>query len=631
MATIPQTIDYGAQPSLRTSRVDVPGSGELAVADAISRAADTFGQVMIERKQKQDKFNYSMAKQEYLTADLQEREALKDDREYETFDERYRTGLKGHRERITEKYGLTPHDRAIFDAEADLIRERGAAAVGEYGRTIEISDKLSQLEASLAMAREKIQLAEPFTRNDILLTTLDSITALEEDGILTEKEAEQQRQGFVQDVALASLSNMDPEDREKHLEASLAHRKAGGPLSTEDIAAGKGTGSIADFMHTDTATKMLEATKKENELEDTQTSAYAISDFAWEKFPEAVSDSERLSFIREQTRNDPKVRKAALEANRLRQASSIREEALIHQGIMDDMMELIDAGETTGGLPPGPMGKLTAGERATLDKYSQSTHERDGFSDYNDWDAMQEWANMSQAEKAATDLDGYIPTDPTKPNEPQYRWKHLLTRKQMELMLGQKTAAQAAQAAGAVETGLTQTQMLDNYLLSTPYFDHKPVSSDPKEYQDRWSRVYSAYDAQVINEGQEGKLTPTRKREIMQEIMRFEVFVAEDWEADEKFPLAALSEEQIKNAYIPLDQPIGINGQNAYTTWIKIPASDQGPGFSGPAYTWLLNTGKTLSEKNEFPDDELLEQAYFYLVTDGLEAAKRQLSSPEDY
>ena len=71
MATIPQAIDYGARPSLRTSRVDVPGQGELAVADAVERAASTFTQVMVERKEKQDRFNYSMAKQEFLTADLQ--------------------------------------------------------------------------------------------------------------------------------------------------------------------------------------------------------------------------------------------------------------------------------------------------------------------------------------------------------------------------------------------------------------------------------------------------------------------------------------------------------------------------------------------------------------------------------
>lgn len=631
MATIPQVIDYGSRPSLRSSRVDVPGQGELAVADAIARAASTFGQVMVERKEKQDRFNYSMAKQEFLTADLAQREALKDDRDYESFDEKYRTGLGADRDRITEKYQLTPHDRAIFDAEADLIRERGAAGVGEFRRKIEIDDKLAKLDSSLAMAREKIMLADPMTRNDILLTTLDSITALEDELLLTDEQAEAKRQEFVQDVALASLTAMDPIEREKVLEASLAHRKAGGALSAEDIRADKGTGSIADFLHTDTAAKLLKATKKENEFDNTQRDAYAASDSAWEQFPELEQNAEREKRIVELTKDNPDARKDGLAANRLRQNAAIQTEALEHQAIMDDLEAMIDAGETFSGLPTGPRSKLTEGELKRLREYSQTSAENRGFADDNDWDAMQTWAAMTPSERANADLDGFMPTDPTKPGQDQTKWKMVLTRKRMEFMQQQQTADQRGIAAGGSEPGLTQTQMLENYLISTPFFDAKPTAGSSKEEKDRWSRVFTAYDQAVINEGIEGKLTPTRRREIMAEVMRFEVFVAEDWAVDKKFPLAAISDEQVKRSYIPLDEPLGPNKQTAYTTMITIPATATGPGFTGSAYQWLLTTGKSLDRNNEFPDEELLEQAYFYLVTDGPDAAIRQLSSPEEY
>jgi len=631
MATIPQVIDYGSRPSLRSSRVDIPGQGELATADAIERAANTFGQVMVERKVKQDRFNYSMAKQEFLTADLAQREALKDDRDYESFDEKYRTGLGADRDRITEKYRLTPHDRAIFDAEADLIRERGAAGVGEFGRKIEIDDKLAKLDASLAMAREKIQLADPMTRNDILLTTLDSITALEDELLLTDKEAEAKRQEFVQDVALASLTSMDPEEREKVLEASLAGRKAGGALSPDDIRANKGTGSIADFLHTDTATKLLKATKKENELDHTQRDAYAVDDAAWSIFPELENNADREEWIRQQTKDDPKVRKAALEANRLRQNGAIQGEALNHQALMDQGESMMDAGETYTGLPSDLKSKLTDAENKRLREYGQTTAENRGFADDNDWDAQELWSDMSQAERAATDLNGFLPLDPNNPGQEQVKWKMLFTRARMDLMQRQKAAAEQGIAAGSVEPGLTQTQALENYLLSTPYFDHRPTATSDKEYQDRWSRIFNAYDRAVINEGVDQKLTPTRRREIIEEVMRFEVFVAKDWATDKKFPLAALSDEQTKNAYIPLDEPLGPNKQTAYTTMIKIPPTETGPGYSGNAYTWLVNTGRALDKNNEIPDEELLEQAYFYLVTDGVDAATRQLASPESY
>jgi len=632
MATIPQVIDYGARPSLRTGRVDVPGTGDIAVAEAIERAAGTFTQVMVERKEKQDAFNYNMAKQEYLTADLAEREKLKDDRDYDTFDERYSTGLGKERDRITSKYQLTPHDRAIFDAEADLIRERGRASVGEFRRRVMIDDKLSDLDGSLLTAREKAIIAPPGERNEILLTALDQINAAEDDLILSEVDAETKRQELVQDVATASLVHMEPDEREKVLEASLAYRETTGPLTPDDIRGGKGTGSIADFLHADTATKMLRATQKENELETTQRDAYIASDSGWDIFPEEGQDAERRAHIRELTKDDPKARKAALEANRLRQASKIRSTALEHQDIMSDMMDLVEQGETYSSLPPGPMGKLTAAERKVIDDFSVSTHERDGFADYNEWDAQQAWADMSAQERADADLDGFIPTDPNLADQPQIKWKSLLTRKEMELMQAQQRVASESIKSGSVEAGLTQTQAFENMLLATPYFDHRPTSTSKKEYQDRWSRMMGAYHTRVINAGiEEGKLSPTRKYEIMGEVLRFEVFVAKDFATDQRYPLSALSDEQVKKAYIPLDEPLGPSGLNAYTTQIKVPATENGPAFSGYAYTWLNTVGKTLDPNGEYPDEELLEQAYFYLVTDGVDAAIRQLSSPERY
>ena len=100
MPKIPQDIDYGPRPSLRSSRIDLPGTGETATGEALSRASEAFTQIYAQQKAKDDRLNYSLAKNELLTADISEREKLKDDEDYATYDERYSTGYNTSRDDI---------------------------------------------------------------------------------------------------------------------------------------------------------------------------------------------------------------------------------------------------------------------------------------------------------------------------------------------------------------------------------------------------------------------------------------------------------------------------------------------------------------------------------------------------
>ena len=197
MPRIPKDIDFGGRPSLRSGRVDVPGRGDLQVADALESAATNFANIMIDRKGQQDRFNYAMAKNEALTGIIKEREKLKDDQDWDTYDERFREGVRSELDRITSHYQMNPHDRAIFDAELKLLTERGAIEVGSLSRKVEIDEKVSGLSAALAAARETIILASPGERNDLLLTQLEAVTALEDEAVLTDVQAEKARQVVV--------------------------------------------------------------------------------------------------------------------------------------------------------------------------------------------------------------------------------------------------------------------------------------------------------------------------------------------------------------------------------------------------------------------------------------------------
>ena len=117
MATLPDAADYGARVALRSSRIDIPGQGEMAVADALANAAQTFTNMAIEHKQKDDALSYSNAKNEYLTADIQERAKLADDENFATHDQRYREAMKGHYERLFPTV-RSDRDRSIAWARA---------------------------------------------------------------------------------------------------------------------------------------------------------------------------------------------------------------------------------------------------------------------------------------------------------------------------------------------------------------------------------------------------------------------------------------------------------------------------------------------------------------------------------
>ena len=184
MATIPTAIDYGARPSLRSDRVDTPGRGRIAVADALANAASTFANMAIENKQKEDALNYSNAKNEYLIADIQERERLKNDLDYETHDERYRTAMATHFDRIFPTV-TGRRDAALFDAESRLLNERGAVDVGTNAWEKEIDTKVARWRRNSEANKAAMLVADPQTARDLMLTQMDQTRELGKQGILT--------------------------------------------------------------------------------------------------------------------------------------------------------------------------------------------------------------------------------------------------------------------------------------------------------------------------------------------------------------------------------------------------------------------------------------------------------------
>ena len=572
MATIPQAIDYGARPSLRSDRVDLPGEGETAFAESLARAANTFADVMIDRKVKQDKFNYNMAKQEYLTGDLRNREALKDDEEFDTYDDRYRTAQKSLRDEITRKYNLNPHDQAIFDAEGDLIDERGAAAVGEYGRVKRIDFKKAGLIDALADARNNIVSAEPFTRNDQIMTTLELIQSAVEEGWLGDTEGANMRKAFGKDVARGSLTKMEREEAIELINRSLAAR-TGGPISIEDIKAGKGTGSVADFLHEDELVELRDKLEAGDKISKDRIAAQRVEDEAWDLYEDP---KKRMDHVRENLEGDQR----AIGVTSARQRNA--EEAAQKVQHRDNLMthwgnEIAQRGIAYSDIPADVLEELTPTDQALLQKWVENQAEREGYGEFDDDETYYKWRReMTDQERADAPLMSL-------------EWKGLFTRARHERLVDEQAVIKAALDAGKTPPsykGDTDDEYLTNVLLgSESGFDNRPTPGS--DDYDRWARIDRAYDDALKDEsmrkiraGKDGDLNADERRQILSDTLKEQVFLRVDpwgpdivrtwWNKDAARQLAYVAEltpEQKKIAFLPYSEaakdfePDGLGGQ----------------------------------------------------------------------
>ena len=536
MATIPQVTDFGSRPSLRSSRVDVPGSGEMALANSLANAADTFAKVMVERQDKKDAIEYANNKSLLLTEDIRLRELFKDDQDYDTFGERYRTGMKTFRETLTFR---STHDSAIFDADANLITERGAVAVGEIGRKLRIDKENADLLRNLDQSERDIAGADPMTRNDHLMNALEGITAAEEAGNLLEVPAEKMRQDFATRVAIAELVFMDPVDREEALKISIAKNP-----SREDIKAGKGTGSLADFLHQDEKIEMLRKAQLENKVTRDRQKGFAVADEAFELYPLATQGKERQQYVRE---NAPDVDSRAVAQSSVtsRNTDMFRADQQMRLGVMRGAATMIDEGASYNDIPESELARLSAGERNTLKDYYQQHLDEQEFAERTNWNEWGRWKEMSVLQKMDEDLTS--PFWKTTVDGPTWR----------AMMEEQKVLRKSVETATPppLDTGLNNMQMLDAAAAGTIY----PATGRSDTEEALRNALRFSFDTLVTDKSAvlNKKLTNQERKQELAEMLMDSAFVdrdliMSDYDPDEAVLFAGMTPSQRKKAYLPL-------------------------------------------------------------------------------
>ncbi len=590
MPKLPDVMAYGARPTLRSNRVDPVHADGVAVAEAVAVAADNFAKLYGEKKQKDSRLQYALAKNEIVALDIAQRESLKDRDDFEQFDEDYSTGFNGGRDEIIGRYSrLSPSDQALLQSESELIRERGRVYAGDLARNIEVDQGRAKISQGLDDALELIQVAPPEQQNEIMLQALETITAASDaDGDtpwFTAEEAETMLQGFVSKAATSSLESMDVKQRIAELELSLAHRSARGAITKEDVEAGKGSGSIADFLHKNVATEMLEAAKRENETEDELAAAYAIVDAA-----EAANPGDPAAIVAA-TRNaarggDPGVRARAEQMARQR-AEEIRVNRNAERSeLMVSLGGQLQQGMSFHDIPPSQLASLTPQQVSTLRTYESMLRNGEQFGTSTNWHrpvynkdgelvvpSYSAWADMTDAQKAEVDLEHpswYV-------NFEQGVWKQLQDE--------QERIRQGKSSAGGGDNRVqTNDQILLDVWTGEMGLPRTGRNDDEDQmYQMSRSRMVDEI-ARVQRDEYGGKEAPYEvRKDIARKILSEGVYERNygfrgfiyGRDNDEKTPIAQMNPDNFDRAYIPINEwrtletyvPIGPNGELVKTTW----------------------------------------------------------------
>jgi len=513
----------------------------------------------IEHKDKDDALSYSNAKNEYLIADIQERERLADDQDFATHDERYRTAMKGHYERLFPTV-RSARDQHLFDAEARLMDARGSVAVGDNARTKEIDWNVGQFNKNLLAAQGVIMAAgDAQTAQDAMFGVMEQGAALRERGYLSEEEYQLKMQTFVSDTAFKRLTAMDPKEREILLERSITHTKTKGePITQEQIRNGEGSGSIADFLGLDIRVKMLEETRNGNEHDETMDQAYT----AFDEIRSRYTDPGKVAAAaREAGRGmDPDARSALRTlTTQYRQDIKAEEDAEIAD-IMLAGGELALNGTNPETMPGEQWRKLQGFQRQALKEQFNATMEGREFGKFNVWDrpigeegmSYSVWASIPDDQKPAVTLE-----DPA--------WKMSFTATQWASMKKEQERIAEEQRQPAKATprtpGPTPMQRVQADLIKTGRIP--ATGRDAKDNELYWSTVANYHVAiQVAEDAKNGRLTTDEEELVYARMMEATAYTdtfmqgeywrgAED-DPDKKQPIATMSPEKLNLGREPL-------------------------------------------------------------------------------
>lgn len=648
MARLPDVTDFGARPSYRSNRLDPVQPEGLEVAEAVTRAAQVFASIYAENKEKDSRLNYALIKNEAMALDVRLRSSFDERQDYEAFDESYQNDLAAGLNELLERRGslLTPKDLALFQAEMDLMRERGRVVVGERAESLRIQMQAVEVGNQLMAARDQLNVVnDQETRNEIIGQTLETLNAAGEDQIMPWPEVRAQQMQFVTDAATDAINDIkDPQERLEEIRYALAWRERnGGQLTPEQAAAGEGSNSMGDYLPVHVLEEMERVAEKEVELEGIAEIGQSVSDAAFVAHPGLQDGKARETFVRNHpdVQGNPEARNEAMQLVRARgesdrvstNAANTEYFRMLYSAIQDDPMTQVDP-NTMAMLPPRTQENLRDAQRRARENIEWRGEQGDP-NGFDKWGAYDHFMGLSVQEMAEWDPDGsWQDADGV-----EWTWRQSITRaraEQFREMSRQARVALESGEDGGLHTGLTQEQHLERALVASPFFTEKPTASSSEDDRERWMRISLEVDRQLREISRSGvEINPDHIDSVINKVLGTLVTNTEGWNED--LPFAALNPEDYDETYIPIDRavPMG-NMMVTIQTPTIIPNMAGNVPIGGDDFTpqspyIFIRNQLAAANGGAEPKQRDIEEVWFYVVTQGWAAARNRWLGLEGY
>ncbi len=457
MARIPQATPQG-RPDLGP-RFGVPSDQSAGVVgSAVSDLGTAITRKGREVQEKNDAFKFALAESSFLTADVESRAALEEDADWEGWSQKHETALRKAMDDAMS--GIRDkRDRGMFQIKAEAQIARSMVEVEAMARVRQVDEGRASLSAALdSMQRTALETTDPATRARMVGTAGEMINAARDANIplVTAEEAEQLRKEWVAEYATGAVSLMPDEEQMRILK--------------------KPAGSPAQYIAPEVRQEMFRAAESRNKVTKVRGAAIANTDKIIQKHPTLSGMKQALSEVSKIDNPDVQVATRQMVKERYAEMEAIKTDE--HNRSLESVMNHVEEGQPIETIPPADWANLSAAERQGAENRLQDVLTDDER--VTDEEAIMEWREMSARDKANM-------TGPALANQFKSRMDIDDWDRTMREWESYRDAAEGNEASiAAIREGNTQTQMIEDKLVSSGLFTKKPTASSGATLRKRY-------------------------------------------------------------------------------------------------------------------------------------------------
>lgn len=521
MAKIGEATPVGRQSLGGGRKVSVDRSGSLD-AEGLATIGDAATGVAVQHIERENKFNYALAKSSFLTADIESRSALEEDPDWETWEERHEQALAKALDASTVTI-RSKSDRAAFDMEAKIDMARSLGEVRKLARMREVDAGRADLNSSLeAMQRVALETTDVATRAHLVKTANDMIAGARDAELpmINAQEAETLQKQWTSQYSEGAVSLMPDDDQMRVLKNPK--------------------GTPAQFIDPTVRQKMFREAESRNKQQKVNAKALAATDKIMGRYPNAEQRKQALSEVSKIGDSSVQLATRAMVNGRFAELNQIESE--VHGANLEYVQRSIEAGAPIESISSTKQWQdlSNSEQRAAELRYRQVV---EGVEPPHDPAAYHEWNTLTQQEQLDADIWS--------------KYKHRVDDQHFNAMESRQRALRDASegdiaAQGVIRDGNTQVQMINDRLLRSGLFKKKPTKDRPLR---DWVAMEDEINRQIIYEAEAkgDKLSSAEMSTIIDRELIRRAFTTVGMPDPERFT-ATMTERELEKAFTPLDE-----------------------------------------------------------------------------